>query len=440
MTGNLKPKHKLFLPSEIHLSFLDYFLLNRPLNRPAGLINVTLVCREWRNRTYAVFFRNLDIATDVLAIHTLIGLCHASATKTGDAVPGAETKLLALGSFMKYISITLGQPTGHGTIVLSDLISLLDFTPNLEDLALSIIQPDQVARDLTELSTTISTCMLSLNSLRIRSYTDASITLAPFVAQCPVLEHISFDVSIDNTVHIENTEYTPPSKLVSFRSLGWWEPNDNVLEHLILAPSITSLRTIELHRSPSPRFLRELARVHGARIESLTLRFMEPVATRIWTETINQFTALQHFSVWCFPSASLLDFVNTDHLRHFEFRRPWTRTSKDESLTTDVLVFLKRCPALCAITYHASKPMGEIDGLAREKNIALTWQENHSVDDYMEDPRDFQAAIYTSWKTHAFTPSPPRMTKPRAPRAIINDYDTSGWGLPIHSAKSDLFL
>ncbi|KAG9081554.1 hypothetical protein FRC06_005509, partial [Ceratobasidium sp. 370] len=112
---------------------------------------------------------------------------------------------------------------------------------------------------------------------------------------------------------------------------------------------------------------------------------MEPAATRIWTELIEQFTALQHFSVWCLPSANLLDFVNTDGLRHFEFRRPWTHTSKDETQAADVIKFLKRCPALRAITYHAAKPMEEIDALARERNIALAWKENHYIDGYMED-------------------------------------------------------
>ncbi|KAG8746673.1 hypothetical protein FRC10_003977 [Ceratobasidium sp. 414] len=441
MADTSDPKNAVSLPLELHLNILDCFLQNRPLNRSANLINVALVCREWRNRIYATRFRNLDIATDISATRALADLCRASSESARDpAFSTSGTKLLPLGSFVKYITITLGQPSGHGMIALSDLVSLLAYTPHLEDLALSIIQTDQVVRDLNELSRTASAYMHSLNSLRIRSYADASKILAPFVAQCPALEHISFDVFIDNMAHTEYTQRMPFTRLVSFRSLGCWEPNDSVLGYFILSPSNTSLRTIELHRSPSAELLRELARVHGAKIEILTLRSMEPAATRIWTEIISQFTALQHFSIWCFPSATLLDLINTDSLRHFEFRRPWTHTGKDATRATDVIKFLKRCPVLRAITYHAAEPMEEIDKLAREKNITLTWQENHYIDGYMEDPRDFQAVPCTSWETHASLPSHPRMTKPRAPKANINGYDTNGWDLPIHSAKSDLFF
>ncbi|KAG8719795.1 hypothetical protein FRC08_001982 [Ceratobasidium sp. 394] len=385
MTDTSEPKRKALLPLELHLTVLDCFLQNRPLNRSLNLINVALVCREWRDQIYTTLFRNLDIATDILATRTLIDLCRASSERARDLASNTGTKLLPLGSFVKYITITLGQPSGHGMIILSDLVSLLAFTPHIEDLALSIVQTDQVTRDLNELLRTGPAHMHSLNSLRIRSYADASKLLAPLVTQCPALEHISFDVFTDNTAHTEYTQCMPHTKLVSFRSLGCHEPNDNVLEYFILSPSNTSLRTIELHRSPSAKFLRELARIHGARIENLTLRSMEPAATRTWAEIIDQFTALQHFSVWCFPSASLLDFVHTDSLRHFEFRRPWTHTSKDEARAADIVKFLKRCPLLCAITYHAAKPMEEIDKLTRERNIALTWQENHYIDGYMED-------------------------------------------------------
>ncbi|QRW00334.1 F-box-like protein [Ceratobasidium sp. AG-Ba] len=432
----------VILPSELLGTILDLYLKHWHAGRYANLTSVALVCREWRNQTYATLFRNLEIGADALAIRNLTELCHISAAKLTSVLPSSSTTgdLPALGSFIKYITITLGQPTGHGMTSLSDLIMLLYYTPNIRDLALSIIQPDQVARHFRELPDAKAFRLPTLSSLRIRSYADASQVLTPLVARCHALNHLSLEVLVDNNIEREYNQDVICPGLVSFRSLGCWDPNDQALASFILDSSNTSLRAIELHRSPSPMFLRKLASLHGARIESLTLRSMEPASIRIWTEIIDQFTALQHLSLWYFPEANLLDSVNTESLRHFEFRRPWSHSNKDEGRIVDVTNFLRQCPSLRAVTYHSAKPIELVNKIAQERNLALTWKENHYVDGYMEEPRDFQAVPYISWKTHAFLPPLPRMTKPRAAKANINGYDTSGWDLPIHSAKSDLFL
>jgi hypothetical protein len=373
------------LPFDLHRNILDCLLRNKPPRQTINLTSVALVCREWRDWTRAIVFRNLDISTDICAVRTLTDLCRASSAsaRARELVSPTKREAQTLGSFIQYITITLAQPSGHGMITFSDLASLVHYTSNLEDLAVSIIQPDQVARDLNKMSGTESFRVPSLKVLRIRSYQDASKVLSPFIALCPTLHHLSLDVLVDS---IENNygQRTLPIKLVSFRSLGCWEPNDSVLSWFVLAPSNTSLRAIELHRSPSPKFLRQFAHMHGARIESLTLRSMEPAATRIWVDAISQFTALQHLCVWCLPSASFLNSVHTSELHHFEFRRPWTHSTKDEAQLADIIAFLDQCPVLRAVTYHAAKPIKSIEDMAQERGIALTFHENHYIDGYMD--------------------------------------------------------
>ncbi|GAB1517473.1 hypothetical protein RhiTH_000521 [Rhizoctonia solani] len=74
------------------------------------------------------------------------------------------------------------------------------------------------------------------------------------------------------------------------------------------------------------------------------------------------------------------------------------------------------------------------------RKLKITWNENYYVDGYMEDASDLYAAPYSSWRRLAFPVPSPKMTKPRAPSSNFDGYDTAGWDLPIHSAKSDLFL
>ncbi|KAF8610602.1 hypothetical protein BDV93DRAFT_517701 [Ceratobasidium sp. AG-I] len=433
----IQPKSGTRLPFELHRVILERIPTNRSGRKALELSTITLVCREWRNWAHTTTFKNLDIATDVAALRTLTLLC-ATSSKGAQHLDSAESKYRTLGSFIQYISITIGQPTGYGTISLSDLVVLLSYTPDLEDLALTIIQPNQVAIDLGKLDAK-RLHVPSLTSLRIKTDTDATRVLSPLVACCLALQHLSLEVYAERPTD-DNNEVALSSGIISFRSLGCWEPSDTILGRFVLHPSNTSLRAIELHRCPSPKFLTQLARVHGQRIESLTLRSMEPTATRTWSNIIDQFTALHHLSVWCLPSADFLKSVQTSNLRHFEFRRPFTHSNRDHDQVLEVVAFLKSCPVLGAMTYHAAKQITVVDQLAEERGIALNWRENHYIDGYMEDPRDFLAVPYSTWQSQAFPSPPPRMTRPRTLPPDMTGYDTSGWDLPIHSAKSDLFL
>ncbi|CAE6492541.1 unnamed protein product [Rhizoctonia solani] len=232
----------------------------------------------------------------------------------------------------------------------------------------------------------------------------------------------------------------PPSGLISFRSLGCFDPGYAVLDYFVLRPSGDSLRAIELHRAQSLNFLAQFAETRGKSIESITLRSMEPSISRTWETIIGQFTTLQHLSIWGMPSNALLQSICGLDLRHFEFRRPWTYAYKDTPQVNELIAFLKACPVLYALGYHSAKPIEAIDKLITDRGLARMWHENYYVDGYMEDPKDLYAAPYSSWRTLAFPPPPPNMTKPRAFRPNFDGYDTSGWDLPIHSAKSDLFL
>lgn len=374
--------NRIRLPFELHRAILERIPTNRSGRKTLELSTITLVCREWRNWAHTTTFRNLDIATDIIALRTLTLLCAAS-VEGAQHLDLAESKYRTLGSFIQYLSITIGQPTGYGTVTLSDLVALLSYTPDLEDLALTIIQPNQVAFELSKRDAT-RLHVSSLTSLRIKTDTDATRVLSPLVASCPALEHLSLEVYVERSTD-DNGEAALPTGIASFRSLGCWEPNDAVLSRFVLHPSNTSLRAIELHRCPSPKFLTQLARVHGQRIESLTLRSMEPTATRTWSNIIDQFTALHHLSVWCLPSADFLKSIHTSDLRHFEFRRPFTHSNRDYDQLLEVATFLKSCPVLGVITYHAAKPIAIVDQLAEERGIALTWRENHYIDGYMED-------------------------------------------------------
>ncbi|KAJ1310250.1 hypothetical protein OPQ81_006992 [Rhizoctonia solani] len=294
-------------------------------------------------------------------------------------------------------------------ILLSDLSNLLTFTPNLEDLCLTIVQPE----------TSSSACLIS--------------------ARCPSLKHLTLELMVEQPVH-DPMGAKPPNGLISFRSLGCFDPGYAVLDYFVLQPSADSLRAIELHRAQSPDFLSKLAKDRGNTVESITLRSMEPSIVRTWEIIIGQFTALQHLSVWGIPSGALLQSICAVDLRHFEFRRPWTHAYKDTPQINDLIAFLKTCPALRALKYHSAKPIEVVDKLIIERGLTRIWNENYYIDGYMEDPKDLYAAPYSSWRTLAFPPPTPNMTKPRASGSNFDGFDTSGWDLPIHSAKSDLFL
>ncbi|EUC67199.1 glutathione S-transferase [Rhizoctonia solani AG-3 Rhs1AP] len=178
----------------------------------------------------------------------------------------------------------------------------------------------------------------------------------------------------------------PPSGLISFRSLGCFDPGYAVLDYFVLKPSGDTLRAIELHRAQSPNFLAQLAQTKGKSIESITLRSMEPSISRTWENIIDHFTVLQHLSIWGMPSSVLLQSICGLDLRHFEFRRPWAHAYKDIPQVNELIAFLKACPTLRALGYHSAKPIEAIDKLIADRGLARMWNENYYVDGYMEDP------------------------------------------------------
>lgn len=372
------------LPVELQFRVLDRIQIRR--NHSRVLKTVALVCHHWRDWAWAILFRNLTISSDIHALRGLTDLCRSSAEHTGAVLLNAPTKRTYrnLGSFIRYIVITLGQPTGYGMIEISDLFSLLAYTSDLEDLALFVIEPSSIVCGLEHLRQ--STFMIpSLSSLRIRSYANVSGAVCQFIGYCPSLKHLSLELSDHEFREYELTGISPPPKLTSFRSLGCWAPNDKLLNYFVFQASNTSFRSLELHRSPSPTFLSQLAERHGENIESLTLRSMELAATRIWEHIIGQFTGLRHLSVWCLPSSALLASICVSDLRHFEFRRPWTHGHKDIPQLEGIARFLKDCPSLRAVTYHSTVPIEIIDQAISSRGLVRTWKENHFVDGYMED-------------------------------------------------------
>ncbi|KAG8735710.1 hypothetical protein FRC11_003068, partial [Ceratobasidium sp. 423] len=278
--------------------------------------------------------------------------------------------------------IHIGQATGHGMIVLSDLAALLAFTPNLEDLCLTIVQPESIIHDLTNIE--LPFLLPSLSTLRIKSFEKTSKSVCLVVARCPSLKHLALELMIDQPDH-DPMGAKPPSGLISFRSLGCFDPGYAILDYFVLKPSGDSLRAIELHRAQSPNFLSQLAETRGKSIESLTLRSMEPSIVRTWEMIIGQFTALQHLSIWGMPSSAILQSICAHDLRYFGFRRPWTYPYKDTPQVNELVAFLKACPALRALGYHAAKHIEAIDELVINRKLALTWSENHYADGYMED-------------------------------------------------------
>ncbi|CAE6449959.1 unnamed protein product [Rhizoctonia solani] len=425
------------LPIELQFAILESLLLTKRRNPSQILRTIAHVCRDWRDWAYEFLFGNIEIATDVHGLRALTDLCIASAESSRQLNSSHDRTHRDLGSFIRFIAIIIGQATGHGMIVLSDLAALLAFTPNLDDLCLTIVQPESVIHGLTKANSRF--CVPSLSTLRIKSFERTSRSTCLVVAQCPSLKHLSLELMVEQPAH-DPMGAKPPSGLISFRSLGCFDPGYAVLDYFVLKPSGDTLRAIELHRAQSPNFLAQLAQTKGKSIESITLRSMEPSISRTWENIIDHFTVLQHLSIWGMPSSVLLQSICGLDLRHFEFRRPWAHAYKDIPQVNELIAFLKACPTLRALGYHSAKPIEAIDKLIADRGLARMWNENYYVDGYMEDPKDLYVAPYSSWRTLAFPPSPPNMTKPRAIRSNFDGYDTSGWDLPIHSAKSDLFL
>ncbi|KAF8744570.1 hypothetical protein RHS02_02114, partial [Rhizoctonia solani] len=425
------------LPTELLFTILEFLPPLEPRNSLQLFRTVAYVCRDWRDWAYERIFRNIEISTDVRGLRGLINLCSASAESSRQLNLSHERVHRDLGSFIRFLAINIGQATGHGTISLSNAIELFGFTTNLEDLCLTIVQPESVISILT--TTEVPFSIPSLSSLRIKSFEKTSSATCLISSRCPSLKHLTVEFMVEQPFH-DPMGSKPPSELLSFRSLGCFDPGHEVLDYFVLQPPKCLLRAIELHRAQSPGFLAQLAKSRGKDIESITLRSMEPSIVRTWEAIISQFTALQHISIWGMPSSTLLRSICASNIHYFEFRRPWTHSYKDTNQLDDLVSFLKTCPVLHALRYHSAKPIEVIDELATMRKLKITWNENYYVDGYMEDASDLYAAPYSSWRRLAFPVASPKMTKPRAPSSNFDGYDAAGWDLPIHSAKSDLFL
>ncbi|KAH7340410.1 hypothetical protein B0J17DRAFT_318000 [Rhizoctonia solani] len=370
------------LPTELQFAILESLLLTKTRNSSQFLRTIAHVCRDWRDWSYETLFGNIEIATEVHGLRALTDLCAASAENSLQLNQSHQRIHRDLGSFIRFIAINIGQATGHGMIVLSDLAALLAFTPNLEDLCLTIVQPESVIHELT--NTNSSFCVPSVSTLRIKSFEKTSSSACLVVARCPSLKHLTLELMVEQPVH-DPMGAEPPSGLVSLRSVGCFDPGYAVLDYFVLQPSGDTLRAIELHRAQSPNFLSHLAKTRGKSIESITLRSMEPLISRTWETVIGQFTALQHLSVWGMPSSALLQSICVLDLRYFEFMRPWTYAYKDTPQVNELAAFLKACPTLRALGYHSAKPIEAIERLIIDKGLARTWVETYNLDGYTED-------------------------------------------------------
>ncbi|CAE6525044.1 unnamed protein product [Rhizoctonia solani] len=378
--SGLSSDHRL--PTELQFAILESLLLTKPKSSSKLLRTIAYVCRDWRDWAYETLFRNIEIAADVHGLRALTDLCIASAESSQQLNLSHERIHRDLGSFIRFLAINIGQATGHGMIVLSDLVAFLAFAPNLEDLCLTIVQPESVIQDLAD---TDSPFLLpSLSTLRIKSFEKTSRSVCLVVARCPSLKHLTLELMVEQPDH-DPMGARPPNGLISFRSIGCFDPGHSILDYFALQSSGDSLRAIELHRAQSLNFLLQLAKIRGKSIESITLRSMEPSIVRTWEAMIGQFTALQHLSIWGMPSNTTLQSICALELRYFEFRRPWTHAYKDTPQVNELVAFLKACPVLHALGYHSAKPIEVIDELAAERKLALTWNENYYIDGYMED-------------------------------------------------------
>lgn len=379
-TLHLGSDHRL--PTELQFAILKFLPPIESRNSPQFFRTIAYVCRDWRDWAYETLFRNIEIATDIRGLRALTNLCIASAESSRQLNLSHERVHRSLGSFIRFIAINIGQATGHGMISLSDLIALFTFTTNLEDLCLTIVQPESVIDTLTTTEAPFS--VPSLSSLRIKSFEKTSRSTCLISSRFPSLKHLTVEFMVEQPIH-DPMGSKPPSELLSFRSIGCFDPGHDVLDYFALQSPRHPLRAIELHRAQSPNFLTQLAKSRGKNIESITLRSMEPSIFRTWEAIIGQFTALQHLSVWGTPSSAFLRSICASDLQYFEFRRPWTHSYRDAPQLNELVSFLKTCPALRVLQYHSAKPIDMIDELAAVRGLRITWNENYYVDGYMED-------------------------------------------------------
>ncbi|CAE6432851.1 unnamed protein product [Rhizoctonia solani] len=379
----LRYKHRV--PTELQFAILEFLPPIGSRNSPQLFRTIACVCHDWRDWAYETLFRNIEIEADIRGLRALTNLCTTSAESSQQLNLSHERVHRDLGSFIRFIAVNIGQATGHGIISLSDLIPLFAFTTNLEDLCLTVVQPESVIDALT--NTKSPFLMPSLSSLRIKSFEKTSRSTCLIASQCPSLKHLALEFMVEQPIH-DPMGSSPPSELISFRSLGCFDPGHDVLDYFVLKSSEHPLRAIELHRAQSPVFLAHLAKTRGSSIESITLRSMEPSIVRTWETIISHFTALQHLSIWGMPSSLLLQSICASDLQYFEFRRPWTHSYRDIFQLNELVSFLKACPALNALKYHSAKPIEVIDELATARGLEVNWNENYQIDGYMEDGDD----------------------------------------------------
>ncbi|KAF8607455.1 hypothetical protein BDV93DRAFT_310389 [Ceratobasidium sp. AG-I] len=380
----MNPQNPIFIPHDIHVVILEFLLSDKSLyssverdysyTSVSKWIELSLVCRAWRNRIHALVFSHLCVSHKNLADLRDLAL---SFNSYGNILPNMmSTTHIPTLNYVHNLTLMLAV-TNH----LPDAISILADLPHLNNLTIRLC----VASKELSLGNSIypEYAIPQVNRLCIRffhetrSYIDLLNTRIRWILSCfPSTEHLALYSlhTIDDTDLNTTPHHSLPPNLISLASTGWFP---GLFGRQL---DIPTLRFLDIWW-PTGSAMRGFANYHCNTLEGLRMAFMNLGIGHdpFWDDVMPKFSCLRYLSIGDEDVRHISpECIKSPHLRHVEFSTFFT----DDELAgiAGITKFVtKDCPSLKVVTYHSDVRLASIHDLEEAGSLSVVWKHGMSL-------------------------------------------------------------